>query len=118
MVRTKTGVSLDNTHQRIFLAIAIAAKLWEAHGVDLVITGANETGHHTNPDPTKQFHRLPDGSCKAVDLRSWNLPPTLRSQMLTDLRKALGPGYDVLYERPGEQGEHYHIEWDPKEGTR
>ena len=115
VIRLKNpDISLDNLHPGIWSAIAIAAEVWAKWRTDLVITGANEPGHTTNPDPTRQFHRLPDGTCQAVDLRVWNLPAEVRREAVAALRERLGPDYDVIYERPGEAGAHVHVEYDKK----
>ena len=114
MIRLKsTEISFDNTHPAVWYAVSVAARVWEELGADLVITAANESGHTTNPDPTKQFHRLPDGSCRAVDLRIWNLSGSSRAEAVETLRTVLGPDYDVIHERPGWAGEHVHVEFDP-----
>jgi hypothetical protein len=117
-VRLKPGVSLDNVHPKMFLAIGFAAPIWERFGTpELWITGANEEGHATG---ARGFHRLPDGTCQAVDLRTWNIPRLEdRHAACTALAQTLGAFYDVLYERPGERGEHAHCQWDPERvGTR
>jgi hypothetical protein len=114
MIRLKSpAISLDNVSPRIFLAIALAAPIWERHGApDVWITGANEEGHSTGP---RGFHRLPDGTCQAVDLRTWNIPRLEdRHTAAKELADVLGPLYDVLYEKPGESGEHVHVQYDPE----
>jgi hypothetical protein len=112
VIRTKAGVSLDNVHHRVFLAIALAAPIWAKYGSpDLTVTAANEDGHSTGP---RGFHRLPDGTCQAADLRTWSIPELEhRKQACAELAGILGEKYDVLYERPGEKGEHAHVQWDP-----
>lgn len=111
MVRVKTGTSLDNCHPRVFQIIAMAAPIWEKYGSpDLTITGANETGHSTG---SRGFHHLPDGTCQAVDLRTWSIPEQeARHRAARELANLLGPFYDVIYERPGERGEHIHVQYD------
>ena len=125
MIRLKAGVSLDNTHPRLFATIAMAATIWQRYGAaDLWITAANEEGHTTNPDPWRQFHRRPDGTCHAVDIRTWNIPTIpARYRAVQALTLALGAEWDVLYERPGQVGEHAHVQLDalpraPQEGLR
>ena len=113
MIRLKNpDISLDNTHPAIWSAVSVAAEVWAKWRVDLVITAANEAGHTTNPDPAKQFHRLSDGTCRAVDLRVWNLPVDVRREAAEELQSRLGLDYDVIYERPGEAGAHIHVEYD------
>ena len=112
MIRLKAGVSLDACHPRVFLIIGFAASVWAKYGSpDLTVTAANEPGHSTGP---RGFHRLPDGSCQAVDLRTWSIPELEHRRLaVKELAGILGAVYDVLYERPGERGEHAHVQYDP-----
>lgn len=120
MIRLKSTVSLDNVHARIFLAIGLAAPIWERHGSpDLWITAANE-GRHSGG--TRGFHHLPDDTCRAIDLRTWMMPdPDDRRRAARELAEMLGPLYDVLFEEElrdptsGKilRGEHVHVQFDP-----
>lgn len=120
MIRLKNSVSLDNVHHRMFLAVAMAAPVWAKYGSpDLTVTGANEAGHSTGP---RGFHRLPDGTCQAADLRTWSIPEREhRLLACTELAGLLGPQYDVLFEEEIRdpqagtilRGEHCHVQYDP-----
>ena len=120
MIRIKQGVSLDNVHPRIFLVIGFAAPIWDKYGSrDLWITGGNETGHSTGD---RGFHRLPDGTCQAVDLRTWTITdPAHRLAAVKELAAVLGQLYDVLHEDEKRdpttgavlRGEHVHVQFDP-----
>ena len=121
MIRLKPGVVLDNVHPRIFFALAMAAPIWERYGSpELWVTAANEAGHTTGP---RGFHRLPDGTCQAVDLRTWNIPAREhRLLAVQELGAILGPLYDVLFEEEIKdpttgkvlRGEHCHAQHDPE----
>ena len=122
MIRLKNAaISLDNVHPRLFFAIAMAAPIWERYGApDLWITAANEEGHSTGP---RGFHRLPDGTCQAVDFRTWNIAKlTDRHAAVKALGEFLGPLFDVLFEEEirdpttGKilRGEHCHVQRDPE----
>jgi hypothetical protein len=121
MVRVKNNVSLDNVHPRVFLIIGFAAPIWEKYGsTDLWITGGNEGGHSAG---ARGFHRLPDGTCQAVDLRTWTIANTEhRRQAAQELAGILGPLFDVLFEEEirdpttGKvlRGEHAHCQYDPE----
>jgi hypothetical protein len=113
MIRLKKGVSLDNCHPRVFLIIGFAAPIWDKYGSkDLTVTAANEEGHSKGP---RGFHRLPDGTCQAVDLRTWSIPELeARHRAVKELAGILGPIYDVIYEKPGLTGEHAHVQYDPE----
>ena len=119
MIRLKRGVSLDNVHPGVFIIIGSAAPIWAKYGSpDLWVTGANETGHSTGP---RGFHRLPNGTCQAVDLRTWSIPePEDRRMAVKELAEIMGPLYDVLFEKEIKdpttgkilRGEHCHGQYD------
>lgn len=50
----------------------------------------------------------------AVDIRTHNVPPEQRENLIKRIRVALGPDYDVLWEARGTPNEHLHVEFDPK----
>ena len=114
MIRLKDGVSLDRVDRHVFHAVAIADEIWARHGAaECWVTAGNEPGHKTNLDRSRQFHRLPDGTCQAADLRTHNLPPANVKPAVDELARTLGPLYDVLLEHPGEPIEHCHLQFDP-----
>ncbi len=114
IVRIKAGVSLDKVHPKVFFAIALAGTAWEQLGAaELWITAGNEAGHTTNPDPLRQFHRLPDGSCQAIDLRVHQFTGTNKHEARRILASMLGVNYDVILEKEGLPDEHIHVQWDP-----
>lgn len=108
MIRVKPGVSLDNTHEAIWTAVAVAARVWSSWEADLWVTSANDGVHPGGARPS--FH--PKG--QAVDVRTHNLPVNGRQQAIDMLRGILGPNYDVLYESVGTPNEHCHIQYDPQ----
>jgi len=121
IVRLKPGISLDLCHHRVFLIVGFAAPLWAKYGsAELWITGANEGGHSTG---ARGFHRLPDGTCQAVDLRTWTIPEREhRLLAVKELGAQLGALYDVLFEEEEKdpmsgkilRGEHCHCQYDPE----
>ena len=114
IIRLKDGVSLDHCHGKMYHAISIATQVWQQCGAhELWITGGREHGHTTNPDVSRQFHWLPDGSCQAIDLRTHNLSEGKAQEAQRLLARLLGPEYDVLLEHPGEDNEHIHVQYDP-----
>jgi hypothetical protein len=116
IIRLKDGVSLDHVRAELFYAIWRASIVWSQYGADtLWVVGGREQGHVTNPDLLRQFHWLPDGTCQAVDLRTWNIAELEgRKQACKSLAILLGREYDVIYEKPGEKGEHVHVQLDPE----
>lgn len=103
-----SSVNLDGVDRHIYHALAVAADIWERYGSDLWVTSVRDGIHPGGARPS--FH--PDG--KAADLRTWSLPVNLRHSAAEELALKLGPDYDVLYERPGQSGEHVHIQYDPR----
>lgn len=70
-----------------------AVSLYYSHGLDFFITSIEEATHMPG-----SFHYTGD----AFDCLKLSI-------LLSDLKKALGPGFDVL-----EYTEVYHVEYDPK----
>lgn len=50
----------------------------------------------------------------AVDIRLHHVPGDRREHLVAEIRDALGPDFDVLWEAAGTDNEHLHIEYDPK----
>lgn len=120
MVRLKPKVSLDNVHPQMFSVIAKAADIWSRYNSrDLWITAANEEGHSIGP---RGFHRLPDGTCQAIDIRTWSIPFHVHKMAaIEDLTVVLGREFDVIFEKEERdasgrviKGEHVHVQYDPK----
>jgi hypothetical protein len=105
MIRVKPGASLDNTRAVLWWGVAIAAEVFERAGSDLIITSGTDGAHRPG-----SFHY----SGEAVDLRSHHLPDEIKSSVLVDLARALGPDWDVILEHPDGPAEHYHLEYDPR----
>ena len=90
------GVDLSGLHISMWFAIKVVHDVWE--GEEPVITSTWEGTHI----PWSMHYRK-----RALDFRP---PKKPMPQVLAELKGALGPDYDVLYE-----GDHIHIEFDPKE---
>lgn len=114
MIRLKPGVDLDSVHPKIYFAIIMADQVWKQLGFEEVwVTAANEPGHTTNPDPMRQFHLLPDGTCQACDLRIHQFTPENKKEARRILASILGKEYDVILESEGKANEHIHVQYDP-----
>lgn len=50
----------------------------------------------------------------ALDFRTKHLSLQQKTQLVRDVKKRLGEGYDVILESVGKVNEHLHIEYDPK----
>lgn len=97
-MRIKQGVRLRGLGSPILLAVVAARELYDARGVELVITSATDGDHMSGSK-----HHCGD----AVDLRSRTLDDP--EAVTRELKDKLGRDFDVLYE-----GNHIHIEYDPK----
>ena len=105
MIRLKDSyVNLDNTHPMIWFAIFKAAQIWARHREDLVLTSVNDGDHPGGARPS--FH--PRGL--AFDARTHNLEAPMIA--IEELRAALGPDFDVLFENQGTGNEHVHCQYD------
>lgn len=97
----KSGVSMKYIHPKIGHAIDIAKHVWELQDIDeCVVTSLNDSKHSVTS--------LHYAGC-AVDLRIWNVPESKRDAITVMLKARLRNEYDVINE-----GDHYHIEWQPK----
>jgi len=112
IVRHKLHTDLDFTDSHIYYVIGIAGLYWGQYGArELWLTGVREHGHTTNPDVRRQFHWLPDGTCRAVDFRTHNIIGD-KHALVKLLSRTLGPEYDVILEEEGLPEEHIHVQWD------
>lgn len=72
-----------------------------------VITSANDSTHSPN---SRHYTN------EAIDLRTKDLPTEkAKRDLVARLRAELGPAFTVLYENPGGDNQHIHIQ--PKRGT-
>lgn len=102
----KEGVSLKNMSVHILLGLLTAEEIYRRRMLSLVVTSINDGKHK---DGSKHY------SGNAADIRTKGTG-SARS-LFNDLVKKLDPlGYDVLLEYEGEDNEHIHIEYDPKQG--
>jgi hypothetical protein len=98
------SVNLDGTHPMVWFAIFKAAQIWDRHHGDLVLTSVRDGVHAGGARPS--FH--PRGL--AFDARTHNLEAPMIA--IEELRAALGPDYDVLFEYQGTPNEHCHVQYD------
>jgi len=108
----KRSVDFTMMDETIVVILPTVMQVFARHGInDTTITEVY------NPDanlrPGRSFHKqLP---CKAVDFRTWadkhgtQIDDGIRSSIVLDLRRELGPDYDVV-----SKPDHIHIENDPK----
>ena len=98
-MKLKEGASLEGVSWRMWTAAIKAEPLWRKRGAELVITSGSDGKHGQNSLHYKGL---------ALDFRIWNLGGA-ESDVLPELKAALGPEYDVVLE-----GDHFHVEYDPE----
>lgn len=101
MLRLKKGVIVDHR---------TAPEMWlAAFVVDRILRNNYSVPYTTITSGLDGVHGKgslhPKG--KAFDFRTNDWPAGKHEQITTEIRKALGPQYDVVYE-----GDHCHIEWE------
>jgi hypothetical protein len=95
----KTGVLLWDMHPRVECIFHDLDKVTNRlFGRDVILTAGREGLHSKN-----SLHY--EG--RAIDIRINDLDPDRIQEYASEIRKVLGPGYDVVVE-----GTHIHIEWD------
>lgn len=109
MLKFKPGVSLKGLTPQMVLALEVVQEAFKSYGLDTVVTSANDGTHKTN-----SFHY----QGRAFDFRTKH-SGNLGKGIAGAIRERLGPiGFDVVYEDPGGENEHIHVEYDPKEVGR
>lgn len=103
MLRLKKGVIVnERTLPEMWLAAFVVDKvLRNNYGVLFTTITSAIDGVHGK----KSLH--PKGA--AFDFRTNDWPKGKEEQITTEIRKALGPQYDVVLEI-----DHLHVEWDPR----
>ena len=100
-MKIKKGVKLNGLGTEILLAIIIATSVYEAHGIELVITSATDSIHGYSSEHYKG---------DAVDIRTNTIKPETKKSFITaQIAEALGDEFDVVLE-----SNHLHVEYDPK----
>lgn len=106
-MRIKEGVDIRNLTPEILLGAMIARDVLGVYGVETVITAAFDGKHMTN-----SLHSR-GGKCRALDLRSKEIPPAIVQDVIKSLRESLGKQFDVVDETKT-TSPHIHMEFDPK----
>lgn len=92
------SVKVEGLSWRMFHAALIAEAIYRKYGVEAIITSAKDGKHSEH---SLHYQGL------ALDLRTWNLGGR-EMHVLGELKRALGPEYDVVLEK-----DHIHLEYDP-----
>ena len=99
----KPGVDVRGIQAEILLARIEASEIFARYGANAIITSGREGKHKKN---SKHYEG------QAIDLRIRHMDRRLWPIVAEELKKALGPQYDVILEA---KKLHIHIEFDPKE---
>ena len=100
-MKIKKGVIMAGIQLPMRKVLIVAEKVFSEYGVELVITSCLDGVHSAG-----SFH--PFGL--AVDLRTRTFDSTAAIKLAMErIRRELGKDYDIVFE-----GDHMHIEYDPK----
>ena len=94
-MKLKPGASLDGAQPVLLDGLSRLDALWLKHGMELTVTAGTDGKHMAG---SKHYDGL------AADLRF---------PLRDEIKAALGPGWDVVWEK-----DHIHVENDPKPTTR
>jgi hypothetical protein len=110
-VKLKSGVESKSVSPALWWALGIADKVYRLSSVvELVVTALTDGEHKTTS--LHYSRNSPDGLGRAADLRTRGLDAVSGALIFNRLRSELVPhGFDVVNE-----GDHFHIEFDPKDG--
>ncbi|CAN7167029.1 hypothetical protein LJR232_000211 [Aquipseudomonas alcaligenes] len=106
-VEVKAGADLTNLSEKITSILDEIVSVWkELNAPTPVITSGNDSTHGAN-----SLHYANE----AIDLRANNISADLAQGLVDQLRNAVGPDYDIIYETfPNSSNNHIHVEYDPK----
>ena len=105
-IACKETVRFRRILPEIYGIFGVLDEVFESHGVECVITSANDSTHMNG-----SLHYQD----RAIDLRSRDLRPGEEEQVAEELRYILGADYQVLFEDQDTPNEHLHVAWKPKE---
>ena len=89
----------------VLTALGTATALYGSINLPCVVTSGNDAKHRIG-----SLHYVG----RAFDLRSKTVPREKLDRLVGDLRRELGPRFDVVLESRGGDNEHIHVELDPK----
>jgi len=103
----KDGVRIHGIRPEVVLGVLIVKEVLEHFGSDLVVTSCID-GNHPVSGPNTHYQGL------AFDVRSHNVKEEDKQSVTSKLKECLGPDFFVLFENPGQPGEHWHIAYHPQ----
>ena len=99
-MKFKKGVKVKGIKPELLIALVVADTCWKRFGEELVVTSVTDSKHGED-----SLH--PSGN--AGDLRTRYFTNAIKELVAQDLRERLTDEYDVVVE-----GDHIHLEFDPK----
>lgn len=106
MINIKPGCKIKGIKPEILLGIMICYFVFEKHKIEFIITECTGSVHAQN---SLHYGGL------AADIRSKHIPvDKVKYQLLQDCAYALGNDFDFILEKLHEDGEHFHLEYDPQ----
>ncbi len=102
MIKLKRRVNVENLDPKLWVAYGVAIAVYEELGNlrNCVITSGNDRKHKVT---SLHYRNL------AIDLRVWGFDAHAKNVATVMIGSRLSLDYDVINE-----GDHIHIEWDPK----
>lgn len=105
MLQFKQGVQVKLLQPQMLLALQVVEEEFSKMGLDTVVTSCNDGTH-------SEFSKHYSGA--AFDFRTKH-SGGLGKGLAASIRLRLAHiGFDVLFEYPGQDNEHIHVEFDPK----
>lgn len=103
-MRLKSGVKLAGLTPQMVLGCIVINDTYAELGSECTITSCNDSKHSE-----ASLHYKGN----AVDCRTRDFAGD-KQQLFKELKEALGPEFDVVFEGLGTDNEHIHVEFDPK----
>lgn len=105
MLNLKPGVKVGGLRPEMTLAALIVYSVFDSFGLAAWVTSALDGKHKKGSLHSKGL---------ALDFRTKHIPREHLHPLVTSIKEALGPEFDVILESEGKTNEHVHIEHDPK----
>jgi len=102
----KPGVDLRNLAPQWAIGYPIVQQCFLSRGYSCVVTSGNDS----HADKPMSLH--PSG--RALDFRTRHIPMIDKLPIHRAIKEALGEQWDVVLESVGQDREHLHAEFDPK----
>lgn len=113
-MKFKDGVGFKDVGWETFYALSIAEIVFQSFDHrEVTVTSMNDSQHgeHTLHHPVYDAEGKLIKAGNAADLRVWYIDLETQQAIARELRRRLGPNYDVVLET---DPPHIHVEFDPK----